>query len=56
MTFEKHRRLKKDTQIQIYKPTQRETPMKSKTQHIDGGGSSLLFEAFRICRLVENEI
>ena len=30
--------LKKDIHIQIDKPTYRETPMKSKTQHIDAGG------------------
>ena len=36
--FEKHLTFKKDIQIQIGKPTQRETLMKSKTRHFDGGG------------------
>ena len=48
MRFEKHRRFKEDTQIQIYKPKQRETPMKSKTRHGDGGGWKSQFEASRI--------
>ena len=31
---------KKDIQFQIDKPKQRETPMKSQTRHIDGGGGN----------------
>ena len=35
MRFAKKCRFKKDTQFRIYKPTSRETRMKSKTQHVD---------------------
>ena len=38
--FEKNRRFKKDIQIQVGKPKHRETPMKSKTGHVDGGGGN----------------
>ena len=48
MRFEKNRTFKKDTQIQIYTPKYRETLMKSKTRHVDGGGGQSQFEAFRI--------
>ena len=40
MRFKKKHRFTKDIQIQIDKPTYRETPVKSKTRHVDGGGSN----------------
>ena len=39
MRFEQKQRFTKDIQIQIGKPKYRETPMKSKTRHVHGGGS-----------------
>ena len=36
----RNRRFQKDIQIQIGKPKQRETPMKSNTRHVDGGGGN----------------
>ena len=39
MRFENKLRFTKDVQIQIIKPKQRETPVNSKTRHVDGGGS-----------------
>ena len=42
MRFEKHRKFKKDIQIQICKPKQRGKPLKSKTLHVDGGGQNPL--------------
>ena len=45
--FEKHRRFQKDIQIQMGKPKYRETPMKSKTRHVDGGsGNPRVHEKF----------
>ena len=41
--FEKNHRFNKDIQIQICKPKQRETLMKSKTRHVDGGGGKPRF-------------
>ena len=44
----KKRRFNIDIQIQIDKPTQRETHMKSKTRHVDGEAENQQFEAFPI--------
>ena len=48
MRVEKNRKFQKDTQIQIYKPKYRETPMKSKTRHVEGRGMNPQFETSRI--------
>ena len=39
---------KRDIQIQIDKPTHRETHMKSKTRHVDGEDENPQFEALPI--------
>ena len=44
----KKRRFETDTQFHIYKPTQRETFMKSKTPHVEGRGMNPQFETSRI--------
>ena len=41
--FEKNRRFNKDILIQIGKPKYRETPMKSKARHVDGGSGNAHF-------------
>ena len=46
--FLKHREFKEDIHIQHSNPKQRETRMKSKTQHVDGSSRDTQFEAFRI--------
>ena len=43
ISFEEHRRFKKDMQIENDTPTQRETPMTSKTRHVEGGVGARLF-------------
>ena len=41
---------KKNKQILIYKPKYRETPMKSKTRHVDGGDQNPLVH----CKVIGN--
>ena len=43
MRFANNREFNKDTQIQMDKPTHRETHMKSHTRHVDGEGENPQF-------------